>query len=413
MITRSLLPLLACSLLSTPTALPAQPPTAESVPKSILDLTLEPANINHQPGPEYAPQNQDYAMVIGIDRTPGGRLWAAWVGGGDNPLAYFIIASSDNDGKTWSHPRMVIRPGLTPTGLHRSVIVGNLWTDPTGKLWLFYDQSLEQFDGRAGVWAITFDNPDAENPTWSSPRRIWHGMSLNKPTVLNNGDWLLPISLWDRKKMRPIFHHAYPELDDQRMAHWFASSDQGKTWTRRGGIPIPNPQFDEHMLIELKDGRLWMLARNSHGIVESFSSDQGKTWTTPVQSSIQNPSSRFFLRRLQSGNILLVKNGPLDQKYPRTHLTAYLSSDEGKTWQGGLVIDERNNVSYPDGFQAPDGTIYIVHDRERSKEREVLMAKFTEADILAQAFINKESQNKILVTKGLAPKPAPPPPSTP
>ncbi|TLD68359.1 hypothetical protein FEM03_22920 [Phragmitibacter flavus] len=389
---------LALTLITT--ALHAQ----TQVPPSVLDLTLEPTAINHNPGPEYAPENQDYAMVIGIDRTPKGRLWAAWVGGGDSPLAYFLINSSDDDGKTWSHPRIVIRPGLTPTGLNRSVIVGNLWTDPTGKLWLFYDQSLEQFEGRAGVWAITCENPDAEKPTWSEPRRIWHGMTLNKPTVLKDGTWMLPISLWDRTKMRPIFKDAYPELDDQRMAHWFASTDQGKTWTRRGGVAIPDPQFDEHMLVELKDNRLWMLARNNHGIAESFSSDQGKTWTPPTPSTIQNPSARFFLRRLQSGNLLLVKNGPIEKKTGRTHMTAFLSSDEGKTWQGGLVIDERNGVSYPDGFQAPDGKIYIVHDRERDKEREVLLAKFTEADILAKTFTTPGSEGKIIVTKGLAPK---------
>lgn len=389
------LALLACGTLNL---------SATEVPRSILDLTLEPAKINLNPGPEYSPEQQDYAMVIGMERTTKGRLWAAWVGGGDNPLAYFILNSSDDDGKTWSHPRMVIRPPRTITGLNRSVIVGNLWIDPTGKLWLFYDQSLEQFDGRAGVWAVTCENPDAENPTWSEPRRIWHGMTLNKPTVLSNGEWLLPISLWDKKRIPSVLVNAYPELDDQRMAHWFVSKDQGKTWTRRGGVPIPDPQFDEHMLVELKDGRLWMLARNDHGIAESFSSDLGKTWSDPVPSKIQNPSARFFLRRLQSGNIILVKNGPLDKKTGRTHMTAYLSKDEGKTWEGGLVMDERNGVSYPDGFQAPDGHIYIIHDRERDHEREVLFAKFTEADILAKKLVTPTSRTKNLVTKGLAPK---------
>lgn len=378
---------------------------AESlVPKSILDLTLEPAEINFDPGPEYSPEQQDYAMVIGIDRTPKGRLWAAWVGGGDSPLAYFLIASSDDDGKTWSHPRMVIRPGRTTTGLNRSVIVGNLWTDPNGKLWLFYDQSLEQFDGRAGVWAITCENPDDEKPVWSEPRRIWHGMSLNKPTVLSNGEWLLPISLWDRGHIKPVFGNSYPELDDQRMAHWFVSSDQGETWTRRGGVAFPNPRFDEHMVVELKDGRLWMLARNADGIAESFSTDMGKTWTEPVQSGIQNPSARFFLRRLQSGNILLVKNGPIDKKTERTHMTAFLSDDEGKTWKGGLVIDNRKGVSYPDGFQDPEGKIYIIHDRERSKHREILFAKFTEEDILAKKFVAEGSQGKMTVFKGTGPR---------
>ena len=64
-------------------------------------------------------------------------------------------------------------------------------------------------------------------------------------------------------------------------------------------------------------------------------------------------------------------------------LTAWLSEDEGKTWQGALMLDERKGISYPDGFQAPDGTIYISYDRNRSTDGEVLLAKFTEQDILA------------------------------
>jgi hypothetical protein len=76
---------------------------------------------------------------------------------------------------------------------------------------------------------------------------------------------------------------------------------------------------------------------------------------------------------------LLVKNCPPDGK-SRSHLTAFLSDDDGRNWTGGLLLDDRMNVSYPDGVQAPDGRIYIVYDRERFAAREILMAVFTEAD---------------------------------
>ncbi len=65
-------------------------------------------------------------------------------------------------------------------------------------------------------------------------------------------------------------------------------------------------------------------------------------------------------------------------------LSAWLSDDDGKTWQGGLMLDERKGVSYPDGFQAPDGTIYISYDRNRATDGEILLARFTEEDILAK-----------------------------
>jgi predicted neuraminidase len=379
----------------------------ERVPQAILDLALEPPTIVTAPGPEYSDDLRDYAMVIGLDRTPRGRLWAAWVAGGDNDKGYFVAATSDDGGATWSKPRLVIDPpdvppgpGL-PDGLRRRILVGNFWTDPTGKLWLFFDQSLGYYDGRAGSWAITCTNPDDESPVWSAPRRIWHGASLNKPLVLKNGEWLMPISLWQRHHIRPAsLQNEFHELDADRMAHLFVSTDQGATWTQRGGVSIPQTNFDEHMFVERRDGSLWMLARTNYGIAETTSTDGGRTWSEPRKSSIENVSARFFLRRLASGRLLLVKNGPLGERLKgRSQLTAFLSDDDGKSWQGGLVIDERDGVSYPDGFQGPDGVIHILHDRNRAADREILLAKFTEADVLAGRFITPGSQGKLLVNK--------------
>src|SRR5689334_5784287 len=87
------------------------------VPRAVLDLALEPVPPNTSPGKEYTAATLDYAMVIGIDRTPKGRLWAAWVAGGDSEKGLFAAASSDDDGKTWSEPRLVIDPKDAPTGL--------------------------------------------------------------------------------------------------------------------------------------------------------------------------------------------------------------------------------------------------------------------------------------------------------
>jgi len=377
--------------------------TNRLVASEILPLGLEPVPININPGPEYSAAQLDYAMVIGLDRTPKGRLWAAWVAGGDSDKGLFVAASSDDGGQTWSPTRLVIDPVDSPTGIRRRALVGNFWTDPTGKLWLFYDQSMGYFDGRAGAWAITCDNPDADKPTWSAPRRIWHGATLNKPIVLKNGEWLMPISLWDRQKIGPaVFKNEFPELDELRMANVFVSNDQGKTWTRRGGVRVPETQFDEHMFVELKDGRLWLLARTTYGIAESFSPDQGRTWTEAQPSKIKHTAARFHLRRLVSGRLLLVKHGQIEERTAkRSHLMAFVSEDEGQTWQGGLMLDERTGVSYPDGFEGPDGTIHILYDHNRAKDREILMAKFTEADILAGKIVNEKSRLQMMVHKAL------------
>ncbi|MBN2295042.1 MAG: exo-alpha-sialidase, partial [Pirellulales bacterium] len=76
-----------------------------------------------------------------------------------------------------------------------------------------------------------------------------------------------------------------------------------------------------------------------------------------------------------------------------------LSDDDGETWKGGLMLDARNGVSYPDGFQAPDGTIYISWDRNRSTDAEILMARFTEEDIMAKKLVNPNSKTRMKIVR--------------
>jgi hypothetical protein len=374
------------------------------VMEHVADLALIPPTPNTSPLPQYDSDRLDYGMTIGIERTPGGRLWACWVAGGDSPEAFFVLATSDDDGARWSKPRMVLDAHSKNLPRERSILVGNLWTDPTGRLWLIFDQSMDMFDGRAGVWATICENPDDENPRWSKPKRIWHGVTLNKPTVLSTGEWMLPVSLDQRGGFGP-FKGCFAELDPLRGANVFVSTDQGQTWERRGMATFPNPDWHEHMIVERKDGTLWMLARTSKGIMESTSADGGSTWSTPVVSAIQHPAARFHIRRLQSGRLLLIKHGDrIDGHSGRVQLSAWLSEDDGESWIGGLVLDERKGVSYPDGFQAPDGPIYISYDRNRSTDGEILLARFTEADVRAGKLTAPDSRLKTLISRPLAPR---------
>lgn len=89
-------------------------------------------------------------------------------------------------------------------------------------------------------------------------------------------------------------------------------------------------------------------------------------------------NARFFLRKLNSGNLLLVRH----DSHERERMMAYLSRDDGKTWDGGLLLDERPGISYPDGFQLSDGRIFIQYDRKR-EGGELLLSVFTEDDVLA------------------------------
>lgn len=393
------------------TANAADPPASVAEMERIAEAALVPPTLNTNPLPAYGYDRLDYGMTIGIERTPRGRLWACWVAGGDSPKAFFVLATSDNDGEHWSNPRLVIDAHSKDLPRDRSILVGNLWTDPLGRLWLIFDQSMDMFDGRAGVWAAVCENPDADEPRWSPPRRIWHGVTLNKPTVLASGEWMLPISLDQRGGFGP-FKGCFAELDPFRGANVFVSNDRGETWVRRGMATFPNPDWHEHMIVERRDGSLWMLARTAKGIMQSTSTDGGRTWAEATEPpGIRQPNARFHIRRLASGRLLLIKHGDrLDTHAGRVQLSAWLSDDDGHHWTGGLILDERKGISYPDGFQAPDGTIYISYDRNRATDGEILLARFNEADVLARELQGPKSRLKMLISRPLGRKPNAPTP---
>ena len=157
------------------------------------------------------------------------------------------------------------------------------------------------------------------------------------------------------------------------------------------------------------------------GIYEAFSKDGGVTFTRALPSKIPHVGSRFYVGRLQSGNLLLVKNYANDELWLsgkpkakigegdkeinlnpkfRRQIIAYLSRDDGKTWEGGLILDERRLVNYPDASQSADGFIYISWDHDRYNEPEIMAAKITEADILAKKIVTPGSTLNEIINKG-------------
>lgn len=368
-----------------------------------LPLLLIPPQIRKFDEPELLPERNDFTMSSGIAMTPRGRLWVSWFGGEDGQKAFMMMASSEDDGKSWSKPRYIIKEPNTPNGFMRSILGGNLWTDPQGRLWCFFAYSIGFCDGRAGVWASICENPDSEDLNWTTPKRLYNGFVLNKPVILHGGEWLLPTTLWGRDLMG--FRAGdlnrtglFRELDQWRMTNFLVSIDNGVTWERRGGVFTPERLFDEPVFIEKKDGELRCLIRTRYGLAETRSFDRGFNWSKPEPSKLQHCSARIFTLNLSSGRVLLVKHGPIFQKTGRSHLTAYLSDDEGETWYGGLILDERENVSYPDGFQSPDGRIYVAYDRKRI-DGEILLAVFNEEDIAAGKPVSNGCRLKIPVMR--------------
>lgn len=371
------------------------------------ELNIEPYSLS--PGILTIPDEKNrrqcsFQGIPGVEILDSGRLFACFYAGtepGEGPGNYIVVSMSDDKGLSWREILTVIPP--TPQCRAYDPV---LWRTPGGLLYLFWSQCQSTsigdcFDGRAGVWCAYCTAPERMYLEWSSPRRIAEGVMMNKPVVRENGEWVLPVALWS------IYPEKLPEnLRSYARSNLLLSRDHGRSFEFRQGPDIPERTFDEHVIVELRDGTLWLLARTSYGIGCSYSQDCGQTWSPPMDSRLGGPGSRFAMRRLRSGKLCLV-NHQVTIRLPgecRSHqnvrekLTVWLSNDDGQTWYGRLLLDPGSDVSYPDLAEGCDGFIYVIYDQGRTKHGQIMFARFTEQDVKIGTFITPGAYGKVVIS---------------
>lgn len=354
--------------------------------------------------------NRVWQLVPTVERTKKGRLFCTFYSGQESETLgnYCVILKSDDDGFVWSEPIAAAYDGE----MHRC-FDPVVWLDPKDRLWFTWSRGHED-----GVYATVCDDPDADELTWSKEFFVGKNVMMNKPTVLSSGEWLFPIALWsywyinDTLKQKRAYDELYTKEyfggeEHLSGANLYRTVDNGKTFNLLGGCRnIQNRSIEEHMIYEKENGVLVMFIRTNEGIARSFSYDRGKTWTDAYKF-LDGPSSRFCVMKLRSGRVLLVNHFDFNE---RNNLTAFLSEDDGETFPHKLLLDERDEVSYPSATEGEDGYIYIVYDRERggyktslaeaqSCAREILLAKINESDIIAGDMLSKDGRLKQTVSK--------------
>lgn len=151
------------------------------------------------------------------------------------------------------------------------------------------------------------------------------------------------------------------------------SDDDGISWKKSQFINTPphtkggfhkgirwNHGGVEPTVIELSDGRLWMLIRTPQDThYQSFSDDGGETWQDPTPSPFYGTLTMPTLGRLKDGRMILFWNnttplpelasadGVWDDVFTnRNVLHAAISEDDGKSWIGlrELMLDPVRNA---------------------------------------------------------------------
>ncbi|MBN9297984.1 MAG: exo-alpha-sialidase [Filimonas sp.] len=317
----------------------------------------------------------------------GKNIFIAWYSGGKGEGSgnYITTSVSSTGGRSWSNDELVIYPKKASLRFFDPC----LWRDNANNIWLFFTKSNTYWDGIAGVWATKLTRK--KDTILNTPaRRLFDGVMMNKPVYLSSlNDILYPVSLWNTPPTPPSKTGTFIYKSDVT-----ANTPQFNSMIMYSSLKVPDNirTFDEHQLVETNiPGHVLCFVRTKVGIYSCTSMDYGRTWSKlePFKSVGLTADSRFHIKRLASGNLILILNNNLS----RSNMTVFMSTDNCLTWKYKLVVDTRDNTSYPDATQTSDGTIHMVYDWERYGNKSIYYARFNE-DI-----IKSGNSKKIFISK--------------
>jgi hypothetical protein len=349
----------------------------EEVSANSSDSSSLVADFRISPQGDSTISDRKFEQVPAIAASADGNiLYVAWYSGGESPGPgnFVTVSTSTDNGETWVNDQLVVYPKSPSSRIFDPA----LWRDNKGQVRLYYGSAKDSlvWDGIGGVNSVEI-SMNGSDIAFSSTKRLTDGVMSNKPVYVKSKKIaLLPVYV-DKPPNADSSGVVYPESG----AFIFASDDKGLTKYSTIVLPDSLRIHDEPQVVEVRsEGGFLVLLRTTKGIYSANSSDYGKTWSEPKPFTASGPttSSRFFIGKLASGNLLLLSNNSTT----RNNMTASVSKDGGKTWPYQLLLDSRENVSYPDADQTPDGAIHVVFDRDRTGAKDILYCRFTEEDIL-------------------------------
>ncbi len=308
-------------------------------------------------GPEI--KTGPYKHPARIEALANGDLYAVYYGGqGEYAVDTGVFGSRLKQGsRKWTTPTRIAGDPF------RSLGNAVVWQSPDGLVWLFYVVRYGDTWSTSRVQAkVSRDNAR----TWSDafPLVNDEGMMVcNRPIVLSNGDYLLPLYYetgHDTESVGPESSGLFLRYDVKK-----------KEWKQTGRIRSATGNI-QPAVVELRENLLVAYCRRGGNYepttngwtIRAESRDGGSSWSDGVNSPFPNPNASVDFIRLRSGNLLLVFN---DSMNDRTPLTVALSADSDKSWPWKRNIAEGPyDYAYPLAVQTADGKIHLIftsHER--------------------------------------------------
>lgn len=302
-------------------------------------------------------------------------------------------------GRTWGERQSILPEAAgnsasgTPTGTMRLIRTRKetlvlIWRDKRIDDW---DKVTREMGPKATGAVWTMRSVD-DGKTWSGRQKIFDGVCGHPPIsllALQDGSLVVPVQYYTNGPLRCVIRP-------------YVSRDDGQTW--QGGNIIDLGGHGDHdgafepSMVELRDGRVWMLIRtNWDRFWEAISDDHGLNWRTIRSTAIEASSSPPYLLRLASGRLVLFwsrlyPDGQTSYKrrgdhysevagsWHREELSVAWSEDDGVTWSQPLIMAREKDawLSYPYAFEPEPGRLWIFSGQGK------LSATLTEAELTAR-----------------------------
>jgi hypothetical protein len=302
---------------------------------------------------------------------------------GDYGNQVLMCLRSRDGGETWLEPERVYP--LPPEGRWAGRGAYPL-IDRDGNLHLFFYNLA-----RSSLESDTWHARRTKSGVWSKLQRVNPHGPQNPPIQLKSGRIIVALGYFYRNQ---IWNDPVPMT---KMTVYY-SDDSGESWHRSPDtlmVRVPETYQGlgaggyEPVVVELNDGRVWMLIRTQTGwLYESFSKD-GIEWSQPEASRFRSSDSPASIVRLPSGELVVFWNNneitsPVDGRWMytgRDALHAAISPDDGKTWRGfrEVYLDPFRNenppqtgdhgTAYPHAAAAPNGLVILSTGQSKGKHK--------------------------------------------
>ena len=323
---------------------------------------------------------------------PDGGLESFFRVGLKEGITFFRTRSTD-DGRTWSEKEKIVMPPKDDWGGPMPLL------DRDGELH-FIIPKLRGHGRKPAedLFVDLFHMRSSHGRTqWTNPERIFEGYvgSFQGFIQMKSGRIVAPFGAW-QAGVSPTSHFG------TNVTTCVYSDDGGAKWQQSPAkLVAPCPENTngntygavEPTLIELRDGRVWMLIRTEAGFLyESYSRD-GAEWSPAQPSRFHSSHSPAFLLRMADGRIVNFWNNcetaprvGKDGVYAgRDALHAAISAYDGKTWSGFREVyrdatrngsppkDGDRGTAYPSATATKDGKILLVSGQGANRRRRFLI----------------------------------------